>query len=815
MVELISSGGIGTRTTTDATGAYSLYVSRDLRSIRVRSFNSPGVPAQFYFEVGNSMLPPGGPGIGISADKSLDLTLPTPFAETVLVTDSAGNPVPNASLSGGSCSGSWDAANGVTGTLGFNPNQITEVSTDASGQVVLTYLPCTGSAQFTVTPPSGTPLVTTTASIPPTSTAGSVTFVLPPPVTLSGTVKTADGTPVPSAMVELISSGGIGTRTTTDATGAYSLYVTPGTYALYVSGSFNSPGVPAQFYFEVGNSMLPPGGPGIGISADKSLDLTLPTPFAETVLVTDSAGNPVPNASLSGGSCSGSWDAANGVTGTLGFNPNQITEVSTDASGQVVLTYLPCTGSAQFTVTPPSGTPLVTTTASIPPTSTAGSVTFVLPGILAGLTRVGLNVTASPIITGGTATGTTVTFTQVTGSGTTSAALSSSGPAAPSNFQLSALPTYYDVSTTAAYSGSITVCLPYDPSAYSDTSQVRLLHWNGSSWDDVTSSLLQADDIVCGTTTSLSPFVVAQALQQGQSISFGPLASSVYGAAPITLTATASSGLPVSYTAAGACTITGSTVNVSGVGACTVTAYQAGNASWTAAAPVSQSFAINPATLKVTAPSPTRAYGSTNPVLAPTYSGFVAGDSSASLATAPTCTTTATTASGVGTYPVTCSGGVSANYTFSYVGGTLSVAPAPLTITATSKSKAYGTALTLGTTSFTTSGLLAGATVTGVTLTSAGSAAGAAVGNYPIVPSAAVGTGLSNYAITYVPGTLTVTAVPLKITAPSPSRTYGSANPTLAPTYSGFVNGDTAAKRPQPRPAPPPRRPPAALGPIR
>ncbi len=122
------------------------------------------------------------------------------------------------------------------------------------------------------------------------------------------------------------------------------------------------------------------------------------------------------------------------------------------------------------------------------------------------------------------------------------------------------------------------------------------------------------------------------------------------------------------------------------------------------------------------------------------------------------------------------------------------MAPAPLTITATSKSKAYGTALTLGTTSFTTSGLLAGATVTGVTLTSAGSAAGAAVGNYPIVPSAAVGTGLSNYAITYVPGTLTVTAVPLKITAPSPSRTYGSANPNLAPTYSGFVNGDTAAK---------------------
>src|SRR5262249_5382349 len=57
---------------------------------------------------------------------------------------------------------------------------------------------------------------------------------------------------------------------------------------------------------------------------------------------------------------------------------------------------------------------------------------------------------------------------------------------------------------------------------------------------------------------------------------------------------------------------------------------------------------------------------------------------------------------------------------------------------------------------FTQTGLLNGDTITGVTLTSAGAAASAAVGSYDIVASAATGTGLSNYAITYVNGTLLV-----------------------------------------------------------
>jgi len=143
------------------------------------------------------------------------------------------------------------------------------------------------------------------------------------------------------------------------------------------------------------------------------------------------------------------------------------------------------------------------------------------------------------------------------------------------------------------------VCLPYEPWAYADPSLVRLLHWNGSRWDDVTTSLDQVNDVVCGTTTSLSPFVVAQSLQQLQSITFSPLADQTYGAGPIALSATASSGLAMTYSSTGPCAVNADTLSISGAGTCTVTASQAGNDAWQAAAPVSESLSVNKALLTV------------------------------------------------------------------------------------------------------------------------------------------------------------------------------------------------------------------------
>jgi hypothetical protein len=85
----------------------------------------------------------------------------------------------------------------------------------------------------------------------------------------------------------------------------------------------------------------------------------------------------------------------------------------------------------------------------------------------------------------------------------------------------------------------------------------------------------------------------------------------------------------------------------------------------------------SPPTLTITASSGSMTYGGTVPTITPSYSGFVNGDTPASLTTAPTCSTTATSSSPAGPHPSSCSGAVDANYTISYVTGSVSVGPAP------------------------------------------------------------------------------------------------------------------------------------------
>ena len=75
----------------------------------------------------------------------------------------------------------------------------------------------------------------------------------------------------------------------------------------------------------------------------------------------------------------------------------------------------------------------------------------------------------------------------------------------------------------------------------------------------------------------------------------------------------------------------------------------------------------------------------------------------------------------------------------------------------------------------------------------AAATAAAAVLPYSIVPSAAIGTGLGNYTITYVNGALTVNAATLTVTASNRTKTYGQAVIFAGTefTTSGLVNPDT------------------------
>jgi len=80
---------------------------------------------------------------------------------------------------------------------------------------------------------------------------------------------------------------------------------------------------------------------------------------------------------------------------------------------------------------------------------------------------------------------------------------------------------------------------------------------------------------------------------EAQTITFGAIATQAVGT-PLTLSATASSGLTVSFASqtTSVCTVSGTTASFVATGTCTIQATQAGNTTWAAAAPVTQSFNV-------------------------------------------------------------------------------------------------------------------------------------------------------------------------------------------------------------------------------
>ena len=192
------------------------------------------------------------------------------------------------------------------------------------------------------------------------------------------------------------------------------------------------------------------------------------------------------------------------------------------------------------------------------------------------------------------------------------------------------------------------------------------------------------------------------------------------------------------------------------------------------------------ASLTVTAVSSSRLYGSANPPLTVSIAGVVNGDNISA-----TCTTGATSSSVVGKYPITPvisdPDNRLSNYTVNIVGGLLNVQPAPLTVTAASASRLYGSAnppLAVSVNGAVNGDAIIATGTTGATI-------GSAVGKYSITPAISdPNSRISNYTVTAISGTLNVLPAPLVATANPASRFYGSANPALTGSLTGVVNGD-------------------------
>jgi uncharacterized repeat protein (TIGR03803 family) len=108
-----------------------------------------------------------------------------------------------------------------------------------------------------------------------------------------------------------------------------------------------------------------------------------------------------------------------------------------------------------------------------------------------------------------------LTFGEITESGETEVSVATTGPALPDGFQLGDPPTFFDVTTTATFAGEIEICFSYAGVSVPDPATAVLLHYEGTRWEDVTTSRDLAAQIICGRVTSLSPFVVGNGATGG------------------------------------------------------------------------------------------------------------------------------------------------------------------------------------------------------------------------------------------------------------------------------------------------------------
>jgi hypothetical protein len=329
---------------------------------------------------------------------------------------------------------------------------------------------------------------------------------------------------------------------------------------------------------------------------------------------------------------------------------------------------------------------------------------------------------------------------------------------------------YFDLTvspSSLSYGAPITICINYTGQTFSG--QPALWHIVNGTPTNITTTVDAINHIICGSSPSLSPFVIFAATSPvstttGLSSSPNP---SVAGQA-VTLSSQVSpsiTGIPTGTVtfSDGGTTIGTATLDATGNATFTTSLLAAGPHSITVAYGGDTYFAgstsstlaltVNPAPLTLTANSNSRQYGSVDPTFTVSYSGFVNGDGPASLSGTLTCTASDTASSSVGTYAINCSGLSSPNYAITYMPGTLTITPARLMVAANNASRPYGANNPVFT------GTVAGLLNSDPISASFGSSAAPAspVGTYAIVPTLVGAPGvLSNYTIALVNGTLSI-----------------------------------------------------------
>jgi hypothetical protein len=114
----------------------------------------------------------------------------------------------------------------------------------------------------------------------------------------------------------------------------------------------------------------------------------------------------------------------------------------------------------------------------------------------------GENVTVTPT------SGVSLTFANVASEGITTVNETQSGPSPPAGFKIEGR--YFDIQTTATYSGNITIRITYDDTNIMpwEEETLRLLRWNETSqqWEDITTYVDTESNVIYGETNHISMF---------------------------------------------------------------------------------------------------------------------------------------------------------------------------------------------------------------------------------------------------------------------------------------------------------------------
>ena len=539
---------------------------------------------------------------------------------TVTVSGGAGSPMPTGTVTvssgsytsfGGTLSGGSATINIPAGSLAAGSDTLTAAYTPDSSSSAI-YTAATGSSPSPVTVSKATPTVTVT----PGSSSITTTQALSVTVAVSG----GSGSPTATGSVAL-SSGSYTSAATSLTSGSATINILAGSMAAgsdTLSATYTPDTAGSAVYAGATGSTSSPvtvgkATPTVTVSPSAS-SITTAQALAVTVGVSGGTGNLMPTGSvtLSGGGYTSAAATLNNGSASINIPAGKL------ATGSDALTasYTPDSSSS-------STYSAATGAATITVTTVVQTITFpAITGTKYALSQLSLSATASsglPV----TIVSTTPAVCTVSGStaslligGTCTLQASQAGnadygaaPMVSQSFMVHMVPQTISFSTlpsqpvganaklTATASSGLAV------SFVSETSTVCTVSGATASMLATGSCVIHATQAGNGVY-SLAPTVSQDILVRpfGETITFPAITVTQYAASTLGLSATASSGLAVSFasTTPAVCTVSGTTASLLSAGSCILKATQAGDTLYAAAIPVTQSFAVHLAPQTIT-----------------------------------------------------------------------------------------------------------------------------------------------------------------------------------------------------------------------